>query len=293
MSVRRTGLFVGAGATTDRKGEVSFVEFSVPDAAGSDRAAEVSWFELTVPSPERAAELSWLEFLVPDAARNASISFVELSVPDEPRAAELSFFEFSAPDVPRRSRVSFVQLVVPQPSRSAEVSFVEFSTPDPRRAAELSFIAFSVPGSTTGPFAIAGASVMSAEFTPSKSTVEVINPAMGCAVEIFIIKQYSTRPVLRAKLLDPGGAEPNFSGATGQFHMAGKVLSGTLTLFDTMQTDSAGNEYNAEYVWADGDTDEEGTFTAEFEVTFAGGGEARYPNDKNPIKVKIPPSEAE
>lgn len=114
---------------------------------------------------------------------------------------------------------------------------------------------------------------------------------MGCTDEVSVIKQYSTLPVMRLRLTDPGGVTPNFAGATGVCNIKTIEMPGTVTLHATMQTDALGREYNCEYAWVAGDSEGlgVGTHNAEIEVTPSGGGTARYPTDEDQqfFKVKV------
>jgi len=116
---------------------------------------------------------------------------------------------------------------------------------------------------------------------------------MGCENE-FQIRKNDTLPVLRALLVDADGNVPDLTGVTGRFVMidsAGTVVVDAAATFnEPPATDElTAEKYNAEYAWAAVDTNRDpGSFRAEFEVTFPGGGIATFPSDPDEmIRVVI------
>lgn len=289
MSLRHTPFFLEFD-DGDRQLDLSWAEFSVPNSG--NRGLDFSWVELSIPDPDRKLEMSWVEFFFPDAARKLEMSFLELSVPDVPRALEASWFEFQVPGIPARLQASWFQMSIPNPSRGLDLSWIELSIPALNRALEMSWLELRLPGATTGPFGYAGDSALGVTVLDQSLNVTVVGDVdMGCTDQVSVIKQYSTLPVMRLRLTDPGGATPNFAGATGVANIKNIEMPGVVTLHATMQTDALGREYNCEYAWAAGDTEllGVGTHNAEIEVTPSGGGTARYPTDEDQhfFKVKV------
>lgn len=92
----------------------------------------------------------------------------------------------------------------------------------------------------------------------------------------FHIKQGNTSPAIEAQLLDNNDDPVDLSGdtdtgdpaATVRFQMQ-KVGDDTLTVDAGATVMDAANGIVA-YEWADGDTDEEGSYRAEFDVDYDG-----------------------
>lgn len=101
----------------------------------------------------------------------------------------------------------------------------------------------------------------------------------------FTIKQSDTSPSIRATLKDADGNPINLTGATVQFHM--KSVDGTLTVDQaaTITTPLAGV---VTYDWQASDTDVAGTYSAEFEVTYADLSVETFPNTDN-LAIVITP----
>lgn len=100
----------------------------------------------------------------------------------------------------------------------------------------------------------------------------------------FTIKQNDRAPALRASLKAAGGTVKNLSGATEVRFKMGKS-TGTLKVNEVITPIEPANG-TCVYSWADGDTDEAGTFFAEFEVTNADGTKETFPNSK-PLTVSV------
>ena len=97
--------------------------------------------------------------------------------------------------------------------------------------------------------------------------------------ETFFIKRNDTADDLQATLKDAANSAVALTGATVKFTMkkpgaaAAKVSKAAAALVD------AANGV-VKYAWQAGDTDEAGEFSAEFEVTYAGGAVQTFPNSK-------------
>ncbi len=106
---------------------------------------------------------------------------------------------------------------------------------------------------------------------------------------VFFIKRNDTGPALRIKIKDKG-----YLGQVQDFDLS-TATGATFTM-----TDSCGNPkvYNQpaqitsysggsiQYNWQVGDTDEKGTFSGEFEISFSGGTKLTVP-PLGTIKIEI------
>lgn len=111
----------------------------------------------------------------------------------------------------------------------------------------------------------------------------------------FYIKQHDTASVIEDTLEDDNSAPVNIQAATVAFHM--RPLGSSVAKVNA----AASNEQNGDggdgtkgqvqYAWAASDTDTAGTFTAEWEVTFANQAVQTYPNDR-PLIVEVLPDVA-
>lgn len=102
------------------------------------------------------------------------------------------------------------------------------------------------------------------------------------ADEVFYIKTNDTAPSLRYALLP---RTVDLTGASVVFNMRNrqgtvKVSRGSATVVTATGTPTV------EYPWQAGDTDTEGRFYGEFEVTFADTTVGTFPNDDE-IDIKI------
>lgn len=100
--------------------------------------------------------------------------------------------------------------------------------------------------------------------------------------DVFYIKTNDTSPALRYALLP---RTTDLSGATVVFNLRDrqgtvKVSRGSATVVTATGTPTV------EYPWQAGDTDTEGRFYGEFEVTFGDGAVGTFPNSEE-ILVKI------
>lgn len=94
----------------------------------------------------------------------------------------------------------------------------------------------------------------------------------------FTIKQNDTSPSLGATLKDAQLVPVSLVGAAVKFHM--NSLEGVVKVNQTMSIpDPEGGVI--QYDWQDGDTDTVGTYSVEFQVTFADGTVETFPNDGN------------
>ena len=114
--------------------------------------------------------------------------------------------------------------------------------------------------------------------------------------ETFTIKRDDTLPKIQVQLWDDEAktVKTDLTLATSQaFHMMDREEAGlaapTLKVESPAVVVGAPTDGVLEYVWSDGDgdTDVEGTFFAEFEVTWSPTSRTTYPNDGY-IIVKIP-----
>lgn len=95
----------------------------------------------------------------------------------------------------------------------------------------------------------------------------------------FYIKQGDDAPALRVICKDQDGAVVDLSGATSlRFHMV--KVSETTPKVDAAATLIDGPNGIVEYQWATGDTDTEGDWFGEFEITFPVGDVITFPNYK-------------
>lgn len=102
---------------------------------------------------------------------------------------------------------------------------------------------------------------------------------------MFKIKQNDTSPTIQATLKDAAGVVVPVTGATIVFNMRPRGSTDpTISRGAGTVVDGAGGV--VAYPWQDGDTAITGTYDAEFEVTYSGGGIETFPND-GWIGVKI------
>lgn len=96
---------------------------------------------------------------------------------------------------------------------------------------------------------------------------------------MFILKENNTSPILRATLKDVNKTVINLTGATVQFRM--KEVGGTVLKVNTSASivGSADNGV-VQYVWTSSDTNQPGSFNAEFDVTYADGSKETFPNEE-------------
>jgi hypothetical protein len=93
----------------------------------------------------------------------------------------------------------------------------------------------------------------------------------------FYIKQNDTSPVLRANLEDASGTAINLAGSSVRFHM--RFARSGVTKVDAAATIIDGENGIVDYQWIAPDTDTNGTFQGEFEVTYSDGSVETFPND--------------
>ena len=102
----------------------------------------------------------------------------------------------------------------------------------------------------------------------------------------FKIKRNDTRPAIEATI----SASASDTITTVEFHMASsdgtlKVAAGSGTI---VQQASSTQAAKVKYQWQTGDTDTDGKYNAEFEVTFSDGRVETYPNEGF-LKVQVGP----
>ena len=93
----------------------------------------------------------------------------------------------------------------------------------------------------------------------------------------FKIKKGDTSPSLLAILQDGDGVAVDVTDASIRFHMT--PLGSSTVKVDATAVIVDGATGSVRYEWASGDTDTEGAFNAEFEVTFANSAIETFPND--------------
>lgn len=100
----------------------------------------------------------------------------------------------------------------------------------------------------------------------------------------FFIKQHDRLPEISSTLQDANATAVDVTGCTVRFILTNKA-TGTLE-FDKAATIVTAASGIVKYSWADGDTDNAGTYKAEWEVTFGDGRAETFPNSTYLI-VKI------
>lgn len=93
----------------------------------------------------------------------------------------------------------------------------------------------------------------------------------------FKIKRNDTRRALEVTLLDSAGSPVSLAGASVRFHM--RERAGATLKVDADATIVEALAGTCKYTWNPSDTDTEGKFQAEFEVTYADGGIETFPSD--------------
>jgi len=101
----------------------------------------------------------------------------------------------------------------------------------------------------------------------------------------FTIKQSDTSPSLQATLKDGNDSPVNLNGAAIRFHM--KALGGVIKVDQPMTIVSAVGGV-VKYDWQAIDTSTAGTYSVEFEVTYADLSIETFPNTDNIALVITP-----
>lgn len=101
----------------------------------------------------------------------------------------------------------------------------------------------------------------------------------------FTIKQSDTSPAIQAELKDGNYSPINLTGATVNLHM--KLLGSNVVFSRTMNIVNALSGI-VNYYWEVGDTDVEGTYYVEFEVTYSDLSVETFPNTGNLIILIVP-----
>ncbi len=95
----------------------------------------------------------------------------------------------------------------------------------------------------------------------------------------FFIKQNDTSPILQANLKDANENAVDVTGAAITFKMR-PVSSSTATI-NSAAAIIDGEAGSVKYEWQSGDTATAGSYFAEFQVVFAGGGQTEtFPNSE-------------
>lgn len=100
----------------------------------------------------------------------------------------------------------------------------------------------------------------------------------------FYIKQNDTRPILSATLVNSDGSAPDLTGSTVVFKM--RKYGESSTKVDAAAAVTGATTGVVQYTWSASNTDTVGSYEAEFQVTFSGGGIQTYPNNRY-IDVEI------
>lgn len=95
----------------------------------------------------------------------------------------------------------------------------------------------------------------------------------------FFLKQGNTSPAIEAQLLDNDEEPIDLNGATVKFAM--RLAGGSSNTVDDFATISNPDDGIVQYPWSDGDTDEVGTYNAEFEVDYSGGTGVNFDGDED------------
>lgn len=95
----------------------------------------------------------------------------------------------------------------------------------------------------------------------------------------FIVKQDDRREPIERTLKGSDGVAVNLTGSTVRFLMRGPVPGSSTLKVNTGATIVDAPTGKVRYSWAAGDTDTQGLFEAEFEVTFGDGTRQTFPND--------------
>lgn len=94
--------------------------------------------------------------------------------------------------------------------------------------------------------------------------------------DTFYIKQNDTSPSIAGTCQDANGDPINLTGGSVRFHMRAK--SDGTTKVDAAATIVGATDGTIKYAWAAGDTDTNGRYEAEFEVTYADTTVETFPN---------------
>jgi len=94
---------------------------------------------------------------------------------------------------------------------------------------------------------------------------------------IFTIKQDNTSPYIAATLKDANSNAVDLTGATVVFNMAD--LNGTNVVNGGACTITDEEGGGVSYAWQSTDTQNAGSFQAEFKVTYTGGDVESFPNN--------------
>lgn len=102
----------------------------------------------------------------------------------------------------------------------------------------------------------------------------------------FVIKRNDTSPTMQATLYNPDETAVNLTGATVRFHM--KTQDRNTIIVDQPAIIALAAGGVVAYEWQVGDTANNGSYFAEWEVTYADGKIETFPNDEDDdIVVKI------
>lgn len=95
----------------------------------------------------------------------------------------------------------------------------------------------------------------------------------------FHIKGGNTSPALEAQLTDGDGNAIDLTGATVRFQM--QLVGSNTNAVDTSATVSEPSNGIVVYDWSSGDTDELGSYIAEFDVDYSGATGSNFQSDES------------
>lgn len=112
--------------------------------------------------------------------------------------------------------------------------------------------------------------------------------ALGDQNNPILVKQNDTRPTIRGYAWQgPSQTAVNLTGASAVFNMRLATNPGTVVASRRPATVLAGTTGGVEYTLQASETATNGTYQAEFEITFADGGILTFPSGANYIYITV------